>query len=195
MILYAKPAAFLYGQISLVQIILFYLPMANDSFQSAWWKGWNECCWCPRAWQKNIILNTIQIYNYTHPDIPRIAPMELQTLFIVNGSCLLLAENNRYKLQLCLFGAAMPLLVDDSRKPVKLLQTAYQNVSPVHLELLTPEQQWSCKAYFFVYWISVFTWHCLLLLVEYSMWSPASSSTFCSCRKHYIAYFKGRLTI
>lgn len=67
--------------------------------------------------------------------------MELQTLFIVN---LLLAENNRYKLQLvqlCLFGAAIPVLVADSRKPAKLLQTAYQNVSPVHLELLTTEQQ------------------------------------------------------
>lgn len=74
--------------------------------------------------------------------------MALQTLFVVNCFQLLLAENNRNKLQLvqlCLFGAAMPMQVADSKKPQSVVlyfsKQLIKNVSPVHLELLLTEEQ------------------------------------------------------
>lgn len=61
------------------------------------------------------------MYMYIHPVILRTASVGRQTPFIVNHFQLLYAENNRYKLQLvqlCLFVAAMPAQMAESRKPL-----------------------------------------------------------------------------
>lgn len=79
---------------------------------------------------------------YAHPDIPRTTPMGLQILFIVNHFQVLVAENNRNKLQLVqlrLFGVGIVMQVADSNKPQSVFSyfsaQLTKNVSKVHLEL------------------------------------------------------------
>ena len=153
-------------QISLVKIILFCLQMTNCSFQSALWKRVRWVLLVPKPWKERhypdrcvyIYMHThiyknILIYIYTSW-YTKNSKKGLQALFVVNSFHLLLAENNRNKLQLvqlCWFGADMPTQVADCKKPQSVVlyfsKQLTKNVNPVHPEFSLAEEQWNCKAH------------------------------------------------